>query len=40
MVKMPTLHGSDPEQKRKEIKDYFQEYYRRHEPLFNIVSDE
>lgn len=40
MVKMPTLHGTDPEQKRKEIKDYFQECYRRYESLFNIVSDE
>jgi len=40
MVKMPTLHGSNPEQKRKEIKDYFQACYRRYESLFNIVSDE
>ena len=37
---MPTLHGVDPEQKRKEIKAYFQFCYKRYESLFNIVSDE
>jgi len=37
---MPTLHGSDPEVKRKEIKTYFQRCYKRYESLFRIVSDE
>ncbi len=39
MIKMPTLHGSDPEQKRKEIKTYFQQCYKRYESLFNLLSD-
>jgi 5-histidylcysteine sulfoxide synthase/putative 4-mercaptohistidine N1-methyltranferase len=37
---MPTLHGIDSEQKRKEIKRYFQHYYKRYESLFRIVTDE
>jgi len=37
---MPTLHGTDPEQKRKEIRAYFQLCYKRYESLFNLVSDE
>ncbi len=40
MVKMPTLHGSDTESKRKEIKSYFQYCYKRYESLFALVSDE
>ena len=37
---MPTLHGTDSEQKRKEIKRYFQLCYKRYESLFRIVADE
>ena len=37
---MPTLHGTDSEQKRKEIKHYFQLCYKRYESLFRIVVDE
>ena len=37
---MPTLHGTDPEQKRKEIKAYFQHCYKRYESLFKLVADE
>ena len=37
---MPTLHGIDSEQKRKEIKRYFQFCYKRYESLFDIVVDE
>ncbi len=37
---MPTLHGTDPEEKRKEIKDYFQYCYKRYESLFHLVADE
>lgn len=37
---MPTLQGTDPEQKRKEIKEYFQLCYKRYESLFHIVADE
>jgi hypothetical protein len=37
---MPTLHGADPEEKRKEIKAYFQLCYKRYESLFQIVADE
>ena len=40
MLKIPTLHGVDPEEKRKEIKEYFQLCYKRYESLFHIVSDE
>ncbi len=40
MSVIPTLGGLDPELKRKEIKAYFQETYKRYESLFNIVSDE
>lgn len=40
MVSMPTLHGTNPELKRKEIKVYFQHCYKRYESLFNIVTDE
>ncbi|MBT8349273.1 MAG: SAM-dependent methyltransferase, partial [Sulfurovum sp.] len=40
MLKMPTLHGTDSEQKRKEIKEYFKLCYKRYESLFSIVSDE
>lgn len=36
---MPTLHGTDPEAKRKEIKEYFQRCYRRYESLFRMVVD-
>ncbi len=37
---MPTLHGSDPEVKREEIKTYFHHCYKRYESLFHIVSDD
>ena len=40
MIKIPTLHGTDAEEKRKEIRSYFQYCYKRYESLFNIVSDE
>ena len=40
MVKMPTLHGTDPEQKRQDIKAYFQACYKRYESLFTLVNDE
>ena len=40
MVKMPTLYGKDSEEKRKEIKAYFQFCYKRYESLFNLVADE
>lgn len=40
MVKMPTLHGTDTEAKRKEIKSYFQYCYKRYESLFTLVSHE
>jgi len=37
---MPMLEGRDPEQKRKEIKEYFQFCYKRYESLFNLVANE
>jgi len=37
---MPTLEGKDSEQKRQEIKAYFQLCYKRYESLFNLVADE
>ena len=40
MVRMPTLHGIDPELKRQEIKVYFQLCYKRYESLFELVGDE
>jgi len=40
MVSMPTLHGSDCEAKRKEIKAYFQYCYKRYESLFTLVSND
>ena len=39
MIGMPTLHGTDSEQKRQEIKSYFQLCYNRYESLFDIVVD-
>ncbi|WP_366938095.1 5-histidylcysteine sulfoxide synthase [Sulfurovum sp.] len=40
MIKIPTLSGSNSEAKRKEIKTYFQQCYKRYESLFNIIADE
>jgi 5-histidylcysteine sulfoxide synthase/putative 4-mercaptohistidine N1-methyltranferase len=40
MVNVPTLHGNNSEEKRKEIKAYFQMCYKRYESLFNLVSNE
>ena len=40
MLRMPTLYGTDSEQKRKEIKDYFQFCSKRYESLFQLVRDE
>jgi len=40
MVNVPTLHGNNTEDKRKEIKAYFQMCYKRYESLFNLVSNE
>ena len=37
---MPTLQGTDIEQKRQDIKVYFQTCYKRYESLFTLVSDE
>ena len=37
---MPTLHGVNHEEKRKEIKAYFQYCFKRYESLFNIVHNE
>ena len=37
---MPTLYGSDTQEKRKEIKRYFEYCYKRYESLFTLVSDE
>ncbi len=37
---MPTLHGTNPELKRQEIKAYFQYCYKRYESLFNLIADE
>ena len=39
MVNVPTLHGNNPEEKRKEIKIYFQTCYKRYESLFTLISD-
>jgi len=36
----PHLDGADPEEKRREIKHYFQQCYRRYEALFETVTDE
>ena len=40
MIKVPTLSGVDSEEKRREIKAYFQFCYKRYESLFNLVADE
>jgi len=40
MVNLPTLYGNNPEEKRKEIKAYFQMCFKRYESLFTLVSDE
>jgi len=40
MVNVPTLQGNNPEEKRKEIKAYFQMCYKRYESLFHLVSNE
>ena len=37
---MPTLHGTNPEEKRQEIKAYFHDCYKRYESLFNLISQE
>ena len=37
MVNVPTLQGVDSEEKRKEIKAYFQMCYKRYESLFSLV---
>ena len=37
---MPTLHGTDSELKRQEIKTYFQYCYKRYESLFDLIADE
>ena len=37
---MPTLHGTDSELKRQEIKAYFQQCYKRYESLFDLIADE
>ena len=39
VIKLPTLSGNNSEEKRKEIKTYFQSCYKRYESLFNIVAD-
>ena len=40
MIKIPTLYGNDIEEKRQEIKRYFQICYKRYESLFNLVPNE
>jgi len=40
LLKIPTLTGVDSEEKRREIKDYFQFCYKRYESLFNLVAKE
>jgi len=40
MVNVPTLHGHNTEDKRKEIRTYFQMCYKRYESLFTLVSSE
>jgi len=40
LLKIPILSGSDPEVKRREIKDYFQFCYKRYESLFHLVTEE
>ena len=40
MLNIPTLTGVDTEEKRREIKDYFQFCYKRYESLFTLLSDE
>jgi len=39
MVNVPTLHGTNTEEKREEIRAYFQMCYKRYESLFNLVSN-
>jgi len=39
VINMPTLTGSNREEKRQEIKAYFQGCYKRYESLFNIITD-
>ncbi len=36
---IPTLTGKNPEEKRQEIKNYFQFCYQRYESLFHLISD-
>jgi len=40
MVNIPTLHGTDSELKRQEIKAYFQQCYKRYESLFDLIADD
>lgn len=40
MIKIPTLSGVNSEEKRREIKAYFQYCFKRYESLFHLVSDE
>jgi len=40
LLKVPTLSGVDSEEKRREIKDYFQFCYKRYESLFNLIAAE
>jgi len=40
VIKIPTLYGTNTEEKRQEIKTYFQICYKRYESLFNLVSEE
>ena len=39
MVNVPTLYGNNSDEKRKEIKAYFQMCYKRYESLFHLISD-
>ena len=40
MLNIPTLTGVNTEEKRQEIKDYFQFCYKRYESLLTLLSDE
>ena len=40
MIQMPTLAGENSEEKRREIKAYFQACFKRYESLFTVVARE
>jgi len=40
LLHIPTLSGVNFEEKRREIKAYFQFCYKRYKSLFNLVAEE